>query len=245
MSEEIANPIDAATVVVARDTDSGIEVLMLRRNSRIYFGGMWVFPGGRVDPEDREIGDSGIIDCDGLTLTGFRIAAVREANEEAGIDLRGATLYEFAQRLPPSVRPKLFSTHFFLVQAHMDLWEISIDNGEITEHKWITPAEALHQRSESEIEIVTPTFVTLDWLQKFENVREAINAINHPICFHTHIKEVTGDDPGMIGFYPGDISYETLDTDAEGPRRRCYMLESGWWWEEHDGMNNGPSPKLN
>ena len=39
MSEEIANPIDAATVVVARDTDSGIEVLMLRRNSRIYFGG--------------------------------------------------------------------------------------------------------------------------------------------------------------------------------------------------------------
>jgi 8-oxo-dGTP pyrophosphatase MutT (NUDIX family) len=245
MSEEIANPIDAATVVVARDTDSGIEVLMLRRNSRIYFGGMWVFPGGRVDPEDREIGDSGIIDCDGLTLTGFRIAAVREANEEAGIDLRGATLYHFAHWLPPSVRPKRFSTHFFLVQAPMDLGEISIDNGEITEHKWITPAEALHQRSESEIEIVTPTFVTLDWLQKFENVREAINAINHPICFHTHIKEVTGDDPGMIGFYPGDISYETLDTDAEGPRRRCYMLESGWWWEEHDGMNNGPSPKLN
>ena len=113
MSEEIANPIDAATVVVARDTDSGIEVLMLRRNSRIYFGGMWVFPGGRVDPEDREIGDSGIIDCDGLTLTGFRIAAVREANEEAGIDLRGATLHHFAHWLPPSVRPKRFSTHFF------------------------------------------------------------------------------------------------------------------------------------
>jgi len=49
----------------------------------------------------------------------------------------------------------------------------------------------------------------------------------------------------MIAFYPGDISYETLDADADGPRRRCYMLESGWWWEEHDGKNNGPSPKLN
>ena len=27
---------------------------MLRRNPEIYFGGAWVFPGGRVDPEDRD-----------------------------------------------------------------------------------------------------------------------------------------------------------------------------------------------
>ena len=50
---EIAEPIDAATVVVARDSTEGLEVLMLRRNSKIYFGGMWVFPGGKVDPADR------------------------------------------------------------------------------------------------------------------------------------------------------------------------------------------------
>ena len=25
---------------------------MLRRNAKIDFGGMWVFPGGRIDPED-------------------------------------------------------------------------------------------------------------------------------------------------------------------------------------------------
>ncbi|HAF68589.1 MAG TPA: NUDIX hydrolase, partial [Acidimicrobiaceae bacterium] len=49
---DIAEPIDAATVVVARDTSNGIEVLMLRRNSKIYFGGMWVFPGGKIDETD-------------------------------------------------------------------------------------------------------------------------------------------------------------------------------------------------
>ena len=32
---EIEEPIDAATVVVARDSSDGIEVLMLRRNSKI------------------------------------------------------------------------------------------------------------------------------------------------------------------------------------------------------------------
>ena len=50
LMSDASEPIDAATVVVARDSADGVEVLMLRRNSKIYFGGMWVFPGGRVDP---------------------------------------------------------------------------------------------------------------------------------------------------------------------------------------------------
>ncbi|HAO56310.1 MAG TPA: NUDIX hydrolase, partial [Gammaproteobacteria bacterium] len=49
-AEEPATP--AATVVLLRDTDSGPEVLMLKKNARIDFGGMWVFPGGRIDEED-------------------------------------------------------------------------------------------------------------------------------------------------------------------------------------------------
>jgi 8-oxo-dGTP pyrophosphatase MutT (NUDIX family) len=41
-------------VVVLRDDRTGIETLMLRRNSKIAFGGMWVFPGGRVEDADRD-----------------------------------------------------------------------------------------------------------------------------------------------------------------------------------------------
>jgi 8-oxo-dGTP pyrophosphatase MutT (NUDIX family) len=47
--------VPAATVVLLRDAlaTGGHEVLMLRRNTAVEFvGGMWVFPGGRVDPED-------------------------------------------------------------------------------------------------------------------------------------------------------------------------------------------------
>ena len=48
-------PVPAATVILLRDGPDGLETLMLRRNSKLAFvGGMWVFPGGRVDPEDRE-----------------------------------------------------------------------------------------------------------------------------------------------------------------------------------------------
>ena len=31
---------------------------MLHRTSKVSFGGMWVFPGGRIDPEDHEGTDS-------------------------------------------------------------------------------------------------------------------------------------------------------------------------------------------
>ena len=41
--------IPAATVIVLRDAPDGIETLMLHKNSKIAFGGMWVFPGGRID----------------------------------------------------------------------------------------------------------------------------------------------------------------------------------------------------
>ena len=47
-----SEPVHAATVILLRDTGRGPETLMLRRNSKIAFGGMWVFPGGRVDPAD-------------------------------------------------------------------------------------------------------------------------------------------------------------------------------------------------
>ena len=44
--------IPASTVVLLRDGELGVEVLMLRKNSKITFGGMWVFPGGKIDAAD-------------------------------------------------------------------------------------------------------------------------------------------------------------------------------------------------
>src|SRR5262245_51049004 len=80
MPADPASP--AATVVVVRDGTGGeIEVLMVHRNSKHAFGGMWVFPGGKVDPEDV---DPAAPDDEAVAA---RRAAVREAREEAGIEL--------------------------------------------------------------------------------------------------------------------------------------------------------------
>ena len=47
--------IPAATVVLVRDGDGGVEALMLRKNSKITFGGMWVFPGGKIDAAEVKV----------------------------------------------------------------------------------------------------------------------------------------------------------------------------------------------
>ena len=40
--------IPAATVILLRDSNHGLETLMMRRNSNLSFAeGMWVFPGGK------------------------------------------------------------------------------------------------------------------------------------------------------------------------------------------------------
>ena len=68
----------ASTVVLLRDTEGGLETLMLKRNKALMFaGGLWVFPGGAIDQADIDAGQG---DPDAAA----RIAAAREAQEECG-----------------------------------------------------------------------------------------------------------------------------------------------------------------
>jgi 8-oxo-dGTP pyrophosphatase MutT (NUDIX family) len=87
----------AATVMMVRDGDPGLEVFMLRRTGKASFGaGMYVFPGGRVDDVDHadEIAPfcEGLDDAAASSQLGidkgglaFWVAAIRECFEEAGI----------------------------------------------------------------------------------------------------------------------------------------------------------------
>ena len=89
--------LDAATVVLLRDSDGteptgtpgpGLEVLMMRRNlDSDFVGGAYVFPGGGVDPDDDPVAQPRIVHepVPGGWEIGPRVAAVREAFEEAGL----------------------------------------------------------------------------------------------------------------------------------------------------------------
>ena len=71
--------IPAATLVVFRHGPPGKppELLMVVRSRTMSFaGGMAVFPGGRVDPEDRALAETIAGDLD-LDEAAHRIAAIR------------------------------------------------------------------------------------------------------------------------------------------------------------------------
>lgn len=82
--------IPAATVVIVRDLADGYEVLMIERHSQLAFaGGAVVFPGGRVDEDDRRLAAMPEIGRRDAELdpddAAGRIAAIRESLEETGI----------------------------------------------------------------------------------------------------------------------------------------------------------------
>ena len=53
---EIVPPRLAATVLLVRDGPDGVQVFMVARHRQIEFAsGALVFPGGKVDPEDRAL----------------------------------------------------------------------------------------------------------------------------------------------------------------------------------------------
>ena len=221
--------IPAATVVVLRDGSNGLESLMLRRNSRLAFGGMWVFPGGRIDEGDH--------DSSGDLITAARNAAVREAHEEAAVVLAPEGLVHFSFWIPPPIAPKRFATWFFAAKAPAS--EVAIDDGEITHHEWMTPAEALRRRDAGEIELIAPTWVTLHTISGSSTVADALERLRRrrPRRYETRIGN---GEHGMVSMWSGDAGYETGDPSVPGPRHRLESTPGGYLFDE-SGYAEGDS----
>lgn len=217
-------PIPAATVVLVRDTPAGLETLMLHRNSKLAFGGMWVFAGGRVDPED--------IAGAATEEDAARRAAVREAMEEAGLACDVSSLVAFAHWLPPPIAPRRYATWFFVAPAPPG--PVTVDGGEIHDSAWMRPSDALTRRDALEIELAPPTWMTLRHLGAFPDVASVLDdARAHPPTFYeTH---VASSAEGMVALWAGDAGYDSGDADVPGPRHRLRIGSGRWELEKTVG----------
>ena len=213
--------VPASTVVLVRDGAAGVEALMLRKNSKLAFGGMWVFPGGRIDDEDR----TGATSAEDAA----RRAAVREAREESGLEVAPESFDWFAHWTPPAGAPRRYATWFFVGPAPEGA--VTIDGGEIHDSAWMTAADALARRDAGEVELAPPTWMTLHHLAGFADVASVMDdaKAREPFVYETAIART---DDGMVAMWAGDAGYATIDPTVPGARHRLHMGPR--WWLERD-----------
>ncbi|CCK82447.1 NUDIX hydrolase [Desulfobacula toluolica] len=146
----------ASTVILVRENNQELEVYLLRRSTKSGFmGGLYVFPGGVVDPEDngfdswsphidmvpdqieKQLGGHLFSNEDAL---GFSVAAIRETLEEAGVfiasvnnktqkDIEDICKFRLKKGLPKSwFRTKIMDENWTLSFSSLGKWS-----------HWITP----------------------------------------------------------------------------------------------------------
>ena len=145
----------AAVVVLARAAGKGLEVFMVRRHVQSEFvPDAFVFPGGSVKEADRTAeqaaGLSAPVSGTGPTElgTGFRVAAIRECFEEAGVLLaRPSRSPQLSVAASEAERQRLAAYRDDLNKRRLSLIQIAEKEGLVLATDellhwahWITPA---------------------------------------------------------------------------------------------------------
>ncbi|HVU74424.1 MAG TPA: NUDIX hydrolase [Mycobacteriales bacterium] len=226
--------VPAATVILLRDVTrpdtaadgTGLQVLMARRNRDLAFvGGHWVFPGGRIDAEDRAGG--------GDDEAVARRACVREAREEVGLHIDEQSLVGFAHWTAPPEAPRRFATWFF-VGAVDEAGATEVDGGEILECLWLSPAIALARHATGDFPLAPPTWIALWQLAKASDAADAMRQ-SRQRGFEVFSTRMAVRDDVLIALEPGDAGYDTNDPDVPGPRHRLVMDDTAGWRYERTG----------
>ena len=228
-------PRDAATVILLREGDAGMEVLLLKRHTDSKdLGGAFVFPGGKRDEADGSPTALAALQTDAASLlaqlgepeltpahaASLFVAALREAQEECGLKIQATDLQAWSRWITPrmpSLMSKRFDTRFFLARAPMAQTAVH-DNHETTEILWATPRNALIQYWHGEIVLAPPQIMSLSHLCLFKSVAHVMKeaAQRKP----TAIMPEPFDQDGMrVICYPGDPRHPVPQRAMPGPTR--------------------------
>lgn len=220
-TQSISPLIPAATVILLRDGQNGLETLMLRRNLSLKsFGGAWVFPGGKVDPADAPGGGD---------IERAKAASCRETHEETGLTIAAKDLVSLSHWIPPVQEKRRFSTRFFLAKAPSS--DVKIDEGEIHDFSWVSPKSVIRNAPDSNLLIMPPTYVSLHDISRFSSVDETLSAISlqSDELFMTKFQRT---ETGFVTYWEKDAAYENDDLAAAGPRRRLVTGANEWKYEK-------------
>jgi 8-oxo-dGTP pyrophosphatase MutT (NUDIX family) len=192
----------AATVVLLRDGEVGLETFVMRRATTMAFAPrMHVFPGGRVDDIDlrervvfvtgsaEELAVRGSTDVAGIAA--LYSCAVRETAEEAGIDVASRD-DEGRLVIDPGLLPII--DHWVTPESESHRYDVrffatvvsdgqaSLTTTEADVAVWIAPAHALGEFEAGRMAMLPPTEAVLRRLAGFERAVDVlVDAPSHPV----------------------------------------------------------------
>lgn len=227
-------PTPAATVIVLRELEGDIEVLLLKRNPELRVdGGFWVFPGGKFTEDELklEINDAA------------KVAAARECQEECGIDLQTDAMVPMSRWVTPTLMPKRFDTYFFITTIAADT-PVIIDNSEIVDFQWMKPAEAIEQQRTGKMAVRPPACVSIREIANFARAEDCVQSMRKrssiPLFEPKGFKLPLSRDPetgaeveepekvsGMVFLYNGDAGYEDNDPENTSMKHRMIFDAQG------------------
>jgi 8-oxo-dGTP pyrophosphatase MutT (NUDIX family) len=181
------------------DGERGVEVLMVRRGDTARFmGGAWVFPGGSVDPADREPASRRLLDGDPGDLAPWLVAGFREVAEETGVWLFDPPLVRavdatsfrreagrlggrfavgraayFANWITPTMVPVRFDARFFAVSISRVVTPVP-DGREVDAAEFVAPSAALQRAGSGRWTVPFPTQRILEQLAGVSDLAAAL-----------------------------------------------------------------------
>ena len=181
-----------------KHTERGLEILMVRRaDSQSFMPGVWVFPGGGVEPDES-----------------FAECAARELTEETAIELEpGTEILPWMRWITPEVVPVRFDTHFFvaLAPAHSPP---KPDMTEVDDARWFAPRTALDDSTAGRLELVFPTIKTLETLLPYSNAEQVLAAAPRR-SMEPVLPRVVGTREDYTIILPWEDGYEEAATEIE------------------------------
>jgi 8-oxo-dGTP pyrophosphatase MutT (NUDIX family) len=178
--------LPAASVLIVDDRPDLHVVIGRRRPGSAFVGGLIVFPGGGVDPEDGDevarsrVPAASIPDLDPVDAAPFLHAAIRETEEEVALDIAGPTPVDpndfphVGRMITPVGPPRRYDTHFFLARYRGGT--VVADRIELTDAWWERPGDILRRVDRGELDAILPTIAFLRSLSEYRNVADAFAA---------------------------------------------------------------------
>lgn len=205
----------ASTIMLARDNNGILEILLLKRNKALAFaGGLWVFPGGKIDPHEIEESKD--------ELEAARLAAIRETKEEADVDIAFDNPIFFRHWTTPVVEPRRYATYFFFGSVNHAASEVTVDDSEIKKHLWVNPQVALDKVNARELAMMPPTIMSLQLIRKCKSVAEVREKLKDEKPLFT-LPVLQSEGTKMLCLYEGDAGYESGNAETIGARHRLIL----------------------